>query len=158
MNDLLVKLYDLPPLQVPDDRSFLVRRPIAPERSVVADWVAARFSPRWGDEVKVAFANHPPTCFVAQATDTRHLLGFACYNGVFQGFFGPTGVDEAARNDGIGTALLLRCLHAMRESGHAYAIIGAASSNDFYQEAVGAIVIPDSDPGAYANQVNPPPK
>ena len=35
--------------------------------------------------------------------------------------------------------------------GYVYAIIGAAGPVRFYQKAVGAIIIPDSEPGIYAD-------
>jgi predicted N-acetyltransferase YhbS len=54
-----------------------------------------------------------------------------------------------ARGRGIGAALLMASLHAMREQGYAYAVIGAAGPIDFYQKAVGGLVIPDSWPGLY---------
>ena len=56
------------------------------------------------------------------------------------------------RGRGIGKALVLAALHAMRAEGYAYAIIGWASSVDFYRKAVGATVIEGSEPGIY-----PPP-
>ena len=37
----------------------------------------------------------------------------------------------------------------MRAEGYAYAIIGWASSIEFYQKAVGATVIEGSEPGIY---------
>ena len=53
------------------------------------------------------------------------------------------------RQRGIGRALLLSALHAMRAEGYAYGIIGWASSVDFYRRAVGAIEIAGSEPGIY---------
>ena len=35
--------------------------------------------------------------------------------------------------------------------GYVYGIIGAAGPVDFFQKTVGAIVIPDSDPGIYVD-------
>jgi hypothetical protein len=35
--------------------------------------------------------------------------------------------------------------------GYVYAIIGHAGPIEFYQKTVGAIIIPDSDPGIYTN-------
>ncbi len=63
--------------------------------------------------------------------------------------FGPTGVAESARGHGVGAALLLLALQAMREQGYAYAVIGAAGPIEFYQRTVGGIVIPGSWPGLY---------
>jgi hypothetical protein len=51
----------------------------------------------------------------------------------------------------IGRALLIASLWSLRELGYVYAIIGAAGPVKFYQEAVGAIAIPDSDPGIYTD-------
>ena len=47
----------------------------------------------------------------------------------------------------------------MRAEGYAYAIIGWASSVDFYRKAVGAIVIEGSEPGIYPAPLGwtPPP-
>ena len=43
----------------------------------------------------------------------------------------------------------------MRGDGYAYAIIGWASSIDFYRRAVGAVVIEGSEPGIYPPPLGP---
>ena len=53
--------------------------------------------------------------------------------------------NAAERGQGIGTALLLATLHAMRDAGYMYAIIGGAGPVGYY-EKVGATVIPDTEP------------
>ena len=63
--------------------------------------------------------------------------------------FGPTRVLDSEQGHGVGTALLLRCLTAMREHGYGYAIIGSVGPVAFYEKACHATVIPDSDPGIY---------
>ena len=65
------------------------------------------------------------------------------------GLFGPTRVLDSEQGHGVGTALLLRCLTAMREYGYGYAIIGSVGPVEFYQKTCNATVIPDSDPGIY---------
>lgn len=65
-----------------------------------------------------------------------------------QGFFGPTGVAESARRNGIGTALLLATLHAMAGAGYGYAIIGDAAPTTMYART-GATPIDGSTPGIY---------
>ena len=77
------------------------------------------------------------------------LCGVACYDAACRNFFGPELVAPDRRGRGIGRALLLSALHAMRADGYAYAIIGWAASVDFYQRAVGAVVIDGSTPGIY---------
>ena len=57
--DLLVKLYDLPPLAPALDRvtesGARIHRPIAPERAAVVRWVTENFNERWASEVEMAF-------------------------------------------------------------------------------------------------------
>jgi GNAT superfamily N-acetyltransferase len=75
------------------------------------------------------------------------MVGFACYDASTLGYFGPTGVDEPFRGQGIGKALLLACLLEMKLKGYGYAIIGWIGPQEFYEKAVGALVIPESTPG-----------
>lgn len=151
MPDLLVKLYELPALEPVLARQQTagveVRRALAPEKHIVSAWVRDQFEAGWASECEAAFANQPVSCFVA--VEAGRLVGFACCDATCKGFFGPTGVDESCRGRGIGKALLLVCLHAMRWAGYGYAIIGAAGPVEFYADAVGAVVIEDSWPGIY---------
>ena len=151
MADLLVRLYDLPPpgpaLEALGAAGIIVRRAAAAERSAVVEWVRAHGSPGWADECAAAFARLPLACFVAVEDDK--LIGFACYEATYRDFFGPELVHPERRGRGVGKALLLAALHAMRGEGYAYAIIGWASSIDFYRRAVGAVVIDGSEPGIY---------
>jgi len=125
-----------------------VRRAAAAERGAVVEWVRAHGSPGWASECEVAFARQPIACFVA-VEKKDHLAGIACYEATARGFFGPEVVHPDRRGKGVGKALLLSALHAMRAEGYGYAIIGWASSIDFYKKAVGAVVIEGSDPGLY---------
>jgi GNAT superfamily N-acetyltransferase len=150
MGDLLVKLYDLP--EVPSGEGLHIKRPLVPEKRLVVSWVEGHFGERWAGEVEVAFASHPVTCFVA-LNEAGQLSGFACYDTTFKGFFGPMGVEELSRGRGIGTALLLRCLESMRESGYAYAVIGYAGAGEYYRKIVGATPIEGSEPGAYGGWI-----
>jgi GNAT superfamily N-acetyltransferase len=147
--DILVRLYALPSLDLSalDATGVTLRRPLAAERHLVVGWVGRTFEPGWASEMEVAFSGRPPTAFIAVEDDA--LLGFACFDVTARGLFGPTGVTEAARGRGIGTALLLASLHAMREMGYAYAVIGAAGPIEFYQHLVDGLVIPSSWPGLY---------
>jgi GNAT superfamily N-acetyltransferase len=77
------------------------------------------------------------------------LIGIACYDATRRGMFGPEGVHEAYRGRGIGKALLLACLHAMKDERYAYAVIGWAGPVEFYAKTVGATVIEGSEPGVY---------
>ncbi|HLS28136.1 MAG TPA: GNAT family N-acetyltransferase [Opitutales bacterium] len=152
MSDYLVKLYELPALEAAlkkvEENGFVLRRALAPEKSIIVDWVRERFAPNWADECDVSFSNRPISCFIV--IKEGEVAGFACYDSTGRAFFGPTGVGEEYRGSGLGRALLLRSLHAMWHEGYAYAIIGAGGGAEaFYRKAVGAVPIEGSKPGIY---------
>jgi len=147
MPDLLVNLLKLPALE--EAREFNLRRAQPFEISQVRRFVGKNFSPGWADEISVGFARQPISVYIA--TIDRELAGFAAYECTRRGFFGPTGVIQSAQGKGIGKALLLASLWSLREMGYVYAIIGAAGPVRFYQKTVGAIIIPDSEPGIYTD-------
>lgn len=151
MPDMLVKLYELEPVQPVLDQQKAqgidIRRALPPEKHAVVEWVADKFGNGWASECDVAFSNSPVSCFIA-VKDGR-LIGFACHDATCKDFFGPTGVDPDFRGKGTGKALLLACLDAMAAQGYAYAIIGGAGPVDFYAKVAGATVIDGSVPGIY---------
>jgi len=147
MPDLLVNLLKLPSFEPLTDA--VIRRAQPFELTQVRTFIASAFAESWADEVSVGFANKPVSVYLA--TIDRRIVGFAAYECTRRGFFGPTGVATEARGKGIGKALLLASLLSLREMGYVYAIIGAAGPVRFYQETVGAIVIPDSEPGIYTD-------
>ena len=124
------------------------------EKSLVIDWVNQLFGSGWASECDVAFSHQPITCFLATQNGT--IIGFACYESTWKNFFGPLGVAEQARRHGIGTTLLLACLHAMAAQGYAYAIIGATGDPAFYVKTVGAMPIEGSEPGMYRDRLRMP--
>lgn len=150
MSDLLVRLYDLPKL---DNEARVaaagieVRRALPPERDIVLDWIVRHFQQAWAAEAALAISAHPVTCWIA--VRDGNLLGFACHDATARGFFGPTGVDEQARGQGIGEALLIATLRGMREAGYGYAVIGAPGPVEFYKRRLDALEIPGSVPGIY---------
>lgn len=157
---MLIKLYaspvngDTPLRSTRDDASMILRKPIGPEHAAVARWVSDRFGPSWASEVQVALANRPVSVWIV--VQQSGLLGFACYDAAARGFFGPIGVAEAARGQGLGSALLRACLQDMRAAGYGYAIAGAVGAPEFFRRVAGAIEIPDSTPGLYADRLSTP--
>ena len=149
MADLLVNLLNIPTLDGDAEQGFHVRRAQPFEITPVRHFIEENFSVAWADEISVGFANKPISIYVA--TRGGRVIGFAGYECTRKAFFGPTGVDETKRGQGIGKALLIASLWGLRELGYVYGIIGGAGPIEFYQEAVGAIVIPDSEPGIYAD-------
>jgi GNAT superfamily N-acetyltransferase len=149
--DMLVKLYALPDSRALYERlrkaGIAMRRALAPEKHKVIAWVRSNFSEAWASEVEVSFSREPVSCFIA--IDKGKIAGFACHDATCPNFFGPTGVDPAARKNGIGAALLFACLEDMRQAGYGYAIIGGVGPAEFYVKTVGAIPIEGSEPGIY---------
>ena len=149
--DMLVKLYALPDSRDAYERlrkaDITMRRALAPEKHKVVAWVRNAFSEAWASEVEVAFSRQPVSCFIA--VQQKNILGFACHDATCPNYFGPTGTDPNARKNGIGTALLLACLEAMKQQGYGSAIIGGVGPAEFYQKVVGAIPIEGSQPGVY---------
>ncbi len=160
MSDLLVKLYELPSsaphLEKLRAAGVEIRRAIGPEKHAVVEWAEKEFSRSWASECDVAMSSRPVSCFVA--VKDKKLLGFACYDATLKGFFGPIGVDKSAHKTGLGTALLLRALEAMRDAGYGYAVIGWAGPVDFFRKTAGAVVIDGSEPGVYRNLVKAGPR
>jgi ribosomal protein S18 acetylase RimI-like enzyme len=171
MTDMLVKLYALPKvmtlLNILNQKGLEIRRAHASEKYVLSEWVRRHFTDSpWAAECEVALENRPVSCYIAVEKSQVYvssknpydlpdelLVGFACYDVVSKGMFGPLGVHEKYRKQGIGSALLLACLHAMKEEGYAYAVIGWVASEAFYAHAVGATVIPDSAPGIFRGKL-----
>lgn len=149
MADLLVKLYDLRPAP-PCPAGAQLRKPIGAEHAVVVEWMRQRFGPGWASETAVALGNRPVSCWLALQGGA--LAGVALYDATARGYFGPIGVDAAARGRGLGRALLHAVLADMAAAGYGYAIVGGVGSDAqrrFYGEAAGATVIDGSEPGLY---------
>src|SRR4030095_10007950 len=153
MPDLLVNLLKLPPLDALirelSAQGFNIRRAQPFELTHVRQFVEEEFSIAWADEVSVGFVYKPVSVYIA--TRDARVIGFAGYECTRRSFFGPTGVVEGERGRGIGKALLIASLWGLRDLGYVYAIIGGAGPVKFYHETVGAIVIPDSEPGIYTD-------
>jgi predicted N-acetyltransferase YhbS len=156
--DMLVKLYDLPDSRAAFERlrreAMEIRRALAAEKHQVAAWIRENFSEGWASEAEIAFGRQPITCFLA--VGHGRIAGFACHDATCRNFFGPTGVEPNARNNGIGTALPFACLEDMRQQGFGYAIIGGVGPADYYRKAVGAIPIEGSEPGVYRGLLGSP--
>ena len=170
MADMLVKLYALPelaPLLAEQRSKGVLIRPAHPdEKHKISGWVREHIKPDWGIGCEVALEQRPPTCLIAVEKDSSFvpgdnpygvpsetLLGFACYDVVAKGMFGPIGVREDRRGAGIGAALLLACLHQMAAERYAYAVIGWAGPSDWYAKTVGATIIENSEPGVFRNNL-----
>ena len=151
MPDMLVHLLKLPKedalFESLRQSGIVIRRALSPDRHRILPWIRDIMGPSAASECEACFARTPLSLFIA--TEGAKIIGFAAYNATAPDFFGPTSVDERCRGKGVGKALLIRALRAMREEGYVYAIIGGVGPVGFYASAVGATLIEGSDPGIY---------
>ncbi len=141
--DMIANLSMFPKNVIPEN--IKLKRALSCDKSRILDFVRERFGAQWADETEYSLCREPQGCFIA--TLDGRLIGFACYDAGAKGFFGPTGVDGAYRGRGVGRALLIRTLEAMREEGYGYAVIGwVGEQHPFYEKSVGASYIPGGEP------------
>jgi len=156
MPDLLVNLLNLRPLAPELEElgrgQITIRRAQPFEITSVRSFVEENFSRNWADEISDGFADKPVPVYIA--TLERKIVGFAAYECTRRAFFGPMGVAQTMQGRGVGKVLLLACLWGLREMGYVYGVIGRAGPIEFYQKTVGAIVIPESDPGIYTDSLD----
>lgn len=153
--DMLVRLYDLPDLapaiRKAEVNGVSIARAFPPNRNHIVSWVEEHSTPYAAGEAACCFGAGAPSIFIASRGD--EIIGYACYNATAPDFFGPMKVLESEQGKGIGKALLLRSLWAMREEGYGYAVIGDVGPVEFYEKTVGAVAIEDSTPGLYSNML-----
>jgi GNAT superfamily N-acetyltransferase len=140
---MLIRLTNLPmPRDVFECRPgqmIETRRAMTYEQGHIIAWIKKTFSPLWADECKAAFGKHPVGCMIAVADDC--LVGFCGVDCTLRGFAGPIGVDSSWQRLGIGRALLVMALHAMKAMGYGYCIMGNVSAASFFEKVAGAVSI-----------------
>lgn len=146
MADMLVNLLEIEDYHKDIERlkaaGIEIFRALAPDKFRIIDWVKEHSSINAAGECDKCFSNQPISCFVA--AKGSKILGYACYNATAPDFFGPTKVLEECQGEGIGKALLLRSLHALKDEGYQYAIIGGIGPAKFYEKCVQAVLIESS--------------
>ena len=155
MPDMLVNLYRLPSnqenIQKLKEKGIRIERALAPNRHKVMEFARENFGEGWASEVSAAFSNNPVTCYIA--IREHEVLGFACFDATAKDYFGPTGVKESERGQGIGLALLLQSLEGLKEMGYGYGIIGGAGPVHVYEKCCGAQVIETEQPNIYSRMI-----
>lgn len=135
--DYIVNLYEI---DFEDcDSKYKVVRALSPNSDKIIEFIKENFNDGWASEVKAALYKNNPTCFIA--IDNAEIIGFACYDATAKGFFGPTGVKESYRGNGVGKTLFMETLKAMKNDGYGYSIIGWANDRavKFYQKNANAM-------------------
>lgn len=150
--DMIAGIMHLPEYTVAE--GVKLKRVFPADKGRVLAFIREHFSEGWAYEAENAIMQPPGKCFIA--VENGKVIGFACYDASAKGFFGPIGVDESQRGRGLGKALLIRTMEAMREHGYAYAVIGWVGPADFYRRNVGAEFIPGGEPknSIYSNMID----
>ena len=160
MADMLVNLYELPSegtlLTDLSKQGIEIIRALSLDKHIITNFIKKYFDggDSWASECEAAFTHTPISCFIAVCK--KKIIGFGCYESTAKDYFGPTGVSKQYRKKGIGKALLLKCLYAMKEEGYGYAIIGwpADDAIHFYENSVGATLIKSKNNGVYERMIN----
>lgn len=141
--DLLANLYEIEKNSDKND-GFSIVRVLSPDIYALEGFIKDNFGPGWASEIKAGCYKSNPTVFMA--LQGNQIIGFAGYDCTCKGFFGPIGVKADVRAKGVGKALLLTTLNAMREDGYAYAIIGDGEGKfGFYEKCCHARRIESSN-------------
>ena len=142
--DMIVNLTKLPAMpRLPE--GVKIKRAMGLDRQAILEFVEKNFSDAWPGEVDIATRCTPARCMIA--VRGKQLIGISCWDTSARMFFGPIGVDESCRGQGIGTAMLVRTLEMMRDEGYGYGIIGwVDDAMDFYRRVLGAECIPGGEP------------
>lgn len=156
---MLVNLYALDfGKNILRDKDIAVKKASVTDKNVILNFVKENFpdSPSWANECERALFNMPVSCYLA--VKQKKLIGFSCYDATAKGFFGPVGVKKAYRGNGVGAALLLKTLQAMKEQDYGYAVIGwvAKDAVPFYKKYAKATIIKGSAPNksVYQNMIS----
>lgn len=115
---------------------IVFRRGREEEAEKVSRWIGKTFdSPFWRLESLYAFKNSPPTIWLAE--QGGEFIGFSVYLRMGRNEFGPIGVDPNRRRSGVGTVLLFKALHNLKQLGFRYAVIPWTSHLFFYSQVPG---------------------
>ncbi|WP_163527229.1 GNAT family N-acetyltransferase [Halobacillus ihumii] len=129
----------------PNIDSHFVRKVKQTDSDKLVKYVEHNFSYEWSQTLKGGFKSRNPSIYIA-LNNEEEIVGFAAFD-VYKNkkcYFGPMGVSESNRMNGIGYSLLHHCLKDMKDIGYEYAIIGGAGPIEFYERACNAVVIPSA--------------
>lgn len=139
--DLMVDLSKYECEEVSEGDS-IVNRANVYNKEEILNFVRGNFSEDWVESVQNALRNENITLFIA--TRDEEIIGFSCYDAYLnlKGIFGPMGLSQENKNNGIGKKLLHITLQDMKATGYNYAIIKEAGPIEFYEKNCQTILVP----------------
>ena len=122
--------------QLMEGEKYDIRLAKPAEKGEIGAWIEEKFTVFWRNETEYAFDKATPSVVIGK--DSRgKILGFATFNGVAPGRFGPAGVDPSMRGKGLGTVLLFDAFQAMKEEGREDAIVHWTDLLFYYTQVPG---------------------
>ncbi len=115
-----------------------VERAKLTDMEAIGQLAEAEGSAMWRDESGQAYQNEPVSAFVARRAG--QVCGFAVHSVSGPGEFGPMLTAASLRGQGIGVALLKRCLADLQRLGYRRAEIIWVGPISFYAKVVDACV------------------
>lgn len=115
-----------------------VRRASHADADRVLAFIEREFGRIWRFEAAKAFERDLPPLYISE--EHQRVTGFAAHdlNNRGLGFFGPAGVEKAARGRGTGCLLVLASLADLRRLGYTRAVIPWTDALGFYGRCCGA--------------------
>ena len=111
---------------------FTFRIPDEIEKERIMSWVLEIFGPVWSYETVMSFRHKPPGMMIAEQDED--IVGFAGFSSLELEWFGPLGVIEDPKYEGLSTVLLYKALWEMKLRGQRTAVIPWASHLFFYSQ------------------------
>jgi len=118
-------------------RGVTMRIARSDERERIRGWVLDKSGANWAYEA--ARAVGPASSGVWIAEEGGQIIGFSVYGSLETHWFGPIGVSEERRKEGIGSVLLFRTLESMKTLGTPRAVIPWTGHLFFYSQVPGIV-------------------
>lgn len=134
--DLGVRLEEGEAERRAEGRGYVLRRATLRDEDELVRSVASAFPGPWAVELSLAL--RAGDAVVETAWRGPALAGFAASGLWARNAFGPMGTLPGHEGRGVGAALLLRCLRALRDSGQRRVVISWVGPESFYERHAGA--------------------
>jgi GNAT superfamily N-acetyltransferase len=107
------------------------------DETVLRPWIHGHWGYGWATEACNSLKNDPVTSHLALSGE--RVVGFATYDVMaLTSGFGPTGVDDSMRGQGLGKILLFRCLEDMKRRGDRHCEVTWVGPISYYAHTVSA--------------------
>jgi GNAT superfamily N-acetyltransferase len=118
-------------------RGVEIRLATPEEKETVNDWVMKSSGFNWSFEASRAIGRVGSGVWLAE--EGKEIVGFSVFGALEYHWFGPIGVAQERRKEGLGSALLFKTLESMKSLGIPRAIIPWTGHLFFYSQIPGIV-------------------